>query len=390
MHNEPLIPVFVFIMLGILFTAVILKKFKQPYVVAYLLTGILLGPYGMNIIQSHEALARVGEIGVILLLFFAGMEVSPRKFAQNWIVPTFGTLLQIVVTVSITFIIGWALEWPMAKVVLFGSAISLSSTAVVLKLIQDSGETKTRLGQNILGVLLVQDLAVVPMLIIIGLLGGEMPSTTQIIIQIIGGILVLALAAWMAIKDTIRIPFVSIFAKDQEMRVFLALLICFGMATITGSLGLSSALGAFVGGMVVATAKETEWVGHSLLTVKTIFMALFFISIGMLIDLRLLWQHLFLFFVLLMAVYIINTTINTLIFKALRQKWCEALCGGAMLSQIGEFSFVLVSMGSLLNIIPPITYQLCITLISLSLLFSPLWISMINWIVARYLKDATN
>lgn len=386
MHNEPLISIFVFVMLGILVTTMVLKKLKQPYVVAYLLTGILLGPYSLKLIQDQENLARLGEIGVILLLFFAGMEVSPRKFAENWKVPSVGTMLQMLVTSLIVSVVGLALNWSFAKILLFSGVISLSSTAVVLKLLHDNGSMKTRLGQNVLGVLLVQDLAVVPMLIIIRIIGGEMPSASQIAIQIIGGVLVISIAAIMAIKKNIKLPFLSGLGRDEEMRVFAALVICFGMAALTDSLELSSALGAFVGGMIVAALEETEWVGHSLATVKTIFMALFFISIGMLIDLQLFWNHILMFISILLLIFILNTTINALIFKALRQRLEEALIGGAMLSQIGEFSFVLISMGYVSDIITYSMYQYCITLISLSLLFSPLWISGVNLYIKRFVK----
>ncbi|API86624.1 cation:proton antiporter [Francisella uliginis] len=386
MHNEPLIPIFVFVMLGILVITIFIKKLKQPYVVAYLLTGIFLGPYGLKLIQDQESLARLGEIGVILLLFFAGMEVSPRKFAENWKVPTVGTMLQMLVTSLVVSIVGLTLNWSIAKILLFGAVVSLSSTAVVLKLLHDNGSMKTRLGQNVLGVLLIQDLAVVPMLIIIRIIGGESPDITQIIIQILGGIFVVSIAAVMAVKKNIKIPFISVLGKDEEMRVFAALVICFGMAALTDSLELSSALGAFIGGMIVATVEETEWVGHSLSTVKTIFMALFFISIGMLIDLKLFWDHILMFMLFLLLIFILNTTINTLIFKALRQRLDEALVGGAMLSQIGEFSFVLISMGYVSGILDISVYQYSITLISLSLLFSPLWISGINFYTRNFIK----
>ena len=253
------------------------------------------------------------------------MEVSPRKFAQNWIIPSIGTFFQIFTTIIMVFIMGWIMHWSAAKVILFGSIMSLSSTAVVLKLIQDWGESQSKLGQNILGVLLVQDLAVIPMLIIIGLLGGNSPTAIQITLQIIGGILILMLAIWMAIKDSIKIPLIKTLGNDHEIRVFAALTICFGMAAITGALDLSSALGAFVGGMVVATAKETEWVHHSLLSLKTIFIAMFFISVGMLIDLKLIWQHIFMLSTLLLIIYLSNTFINAAIFKILKQGWQESL-----------------------------------------------------------------
>ncbi|QIV95927.1 transporter (CPA2 family) [Allofrancisella inopinata] len=389
MHTEPLISLFVFVMLGILVLTMIIKKLKQPYVVAYLLTGILLGPYGINLIEDNHNLARLGEIGVILLLFFAGMEISPRKFAENWQVPVIGTMLQIIITTLLVSLVGVALEWSLAKIVLFGSVVSLSSTAVVLKLLHDSGSMRTRLGQNVLGVLLVQDLAVVPMLIIIGFLGGEAPSYSQIVLQIVGGTLVIIIAAIMAIKKSIKLPFIPALGKDDEMKVFAALIICFGMASLTGELGLSSALGAFVGGMIVATVEETEWVGNSLATVKTIFMALFFISIGMLINLKLVLNYLSVFIIFLILIFVINTIVNTLIFRALRQRVEEALMGGAMLSQIGEFSFVLITMGYVLNILDNTTYQMSITLVSLSLLFSPLWISIVNTFIRKFIRPDT-
>ena len=387
MHTEPLISVFVFVMLGILVFTIIVKKFKQPYVISYLLTGVLLGPYGLNLIEDGHNMERLGEIGVILLLFFSGMEISPRKFAENWKVPTVGTILQIMVTCFIVSIIGAYFDWPVAKIVLFGAAISLSSTAVVLKLLHDNGSMKTRLGQNVLGVLLVQDLAVVPMLIIIGLLGGNKPEMSQILVQIAGGVLFVSIAAVMAIKKNIKLKFMSALGKDEEMRVFAALVICFGMAALTGYLQLSSALGAFVGGMIVATVEETEWVGHSLATVKTIFMALFFISIGMLINLKLVWLYFFDFAILLLLIFLINTTINTLVFRALKQRRNEALIGGAMLSQVGEFSFVLITMGYILSILDSKTYQFLISLISLSLLLSPLWISLVHLCIRKFLSN---
>ena len=213
------------------------------------------------------------------------------------------------------------------------------------------------------------------------------PKMSQILVQIAGGVLVVSIAALMAIKKNIHLKFIAALGKDEEMRVFAALIICFGMAALTGYLQLSSALGAFVGGMIVATVEETEWVGHSLATVKTIFMALFFISIGMLINLKLVWLYLFDFATLLLLIFLINTTINTIVFRVLKQRKDEALIGGAMLSQVGEFSFVLITMGYTLHILDDKTYQFSISLISLSLLLSPLWISLVNLYIRKFVSN---
>ena len=386
MNDSHFIPIFVFIILGILITAIILKKLKQPYVIAYLLSGVLLGPYGFDVISDYNLLLKLGENGVILLLFFAGMEICPKKFAKNWRIPVIGTILQIIATITIVTLLGFLLSWEIAKDFLFASIIALSSTAVVLKLIQDKGGVKSRLYESILGVLLVQDLAVVPMLVIVGILGGDIPSITDLTIQVTGGVLVIILAVYMAIKQTVRIPFINMLGKDQEMRVFASLVICFGMSAITGSLGLSYALGAFVGGMVVSTAKETEWVTHSLLTLKTLFLALFFLAVGMLINLTIILNNLYLMLFLIFIIYIVNTIVNALIFRSLRQRWAESLYAGAMLSQLGEFGFVLITMGLSLNIVTEHTYQFFVALISLSLFFSPLWINLISTITNKCLS----
>ena len=176
--------------------------------------------------------------------------------------------------------------------ILLGFVISLSSTAVVLKLLQDRGELDSKAGHNVLLILLAQDLAVVPMLVVISLLGENAPSQTEILSQIFGGIFLLAFSAWIISREQIHLPLIRHIRENHEMQVFAALLICFGMAFISGILNLSAALGAFIGGIVVASARETEWVHRALEPLHVVFVAVFFVSVGMLIDLTFLHEHL--------------------------------------------------------------------------------------------------
>ncbi len=171
-----------------LVTGMILKRFKQPHVIAYLLVGVILGPSGLAVIADKDWVGQLGSIGVVLLLFFVGMEVSPKRLAANWKLPVIGTLLQIMVSVLFVAIMGYFLDWPFPRIVLLGFVISLSSTAVVIKLLQDWKELDTRIGQDVLGILLIQDLAIVPMMISIGLLGGAEFSPTVLILQLVGGV----------------------------------------------------------------------------------------------------------------------------------------------------------------------------------------------------------
>ncbi len=372
-----------------LVTGMILKRFKQPHVIAYLLVGVILGPSGLAVIADKDWVGQLGSIGVVLLLFFVGMEVSPKRLAANWKLPVIGTLLQIMVSVLFVAIMGYFLDWPFPRIVLLGFVISLSSTAVVIKLLQDWKELDTRIGQDVLGILLIQDLAIVPMMISIGLLGGEEFSPTVLILQLVGGSAIIALAIWVSVKDRIILSWLKKIADDKEMQLFAALGICFGMSFLTGVLQLSTALGAFVSGIVVSSARETEWVYKSLDSLRVIFIALFFLSIGMLIDLSFVQKNIVEVGLLVIAVMVSNTMINAIIIYLFAKEWRPSFYAGAMLSQVGEFSFVLAAIGLNTGIINDYGYQTTIAVIALSLFLSPIFIMVTKHIVSNTLKQDT-
>jgi Kef-type K+ transport system, predicted NAD-binding component len=389
MHMEPFMPVLFAIAFVTLVTGMILKRFKQPHVIAYLLVGVILGPSGLAVIADKDWVGQLGSIGVVLLLFFVGMEVSPKRLAANWKLPVIGTLLQIMVSVLFVAIMGYFLDWPFPRIVLLGFVISLSSTAVVIKLLQDWKELDTRIGQDVLGILLIQDLAIVPMMISIGLLGGAEFSPTVLILQLVGGSAIIALAIWVSVKDRIILSWLKKIADDKEMQLFAALGICFGMSFLTGVLQLSTALGAFVSGIVVSSARETEWVYKSLDSLRVIFIALFFLSIGMLIDLSFVQKNIVEVGLLVIAVMVSNTMINAIIIYLFAKEWRPSFYAGAMLSQVGEFSFVLAAIGLNTGIINDYGYQTTIAVIALSLFLSPIFIMVTKHIVSNTLKQDT-
>jgi CPA2 family monovalent cation:H+ antiporter-2 len=218
-------------------------------------------------------------------------------------------------------------------------------------------------------------MAIIPMLIVIGMMSGTELDGQQIILQIIGGLLMIALIAYLMRKETIHLPLARLLNGDHEMQIFAALAICFGLSLITGLFGLSTALGAFVAGMLVGAARETQWVHTSLEPFRVIFVALFFVSIGMLVDLHFIKEHWFHIGILVIAVIITNTFINAVIIRMLGDSWPDSIYSGALLSQIGEFSFVLAAVGMQSNLITSYGYQLTVTVIALSLVMSPAWIA---------------
>lgn len=376
MHLDPAFPNIVGILFTILLVGQLLNRMKQPYVVGYLITGIILGPHVVGLINDQAIVERFGAMGVVFLLFFIGMEVSPRKLMATWKIAIIGTITQILISVGCVWLIGMWLDWPLSRSVLLGFVISLSSTAVVLKILQEGNELESETGQNVLGVLLFQDMAIIPMLIIIGLMSGEMPDSQHIILQLMGGVLMIALVAYLMRKETIHLPLSKWLKGDHEMQVFTALAICFGLSLVTGLFGLSTALGAFVGGMLVGSARETQWVHTSLEPFRVIFVALFFASIGMLVDLVFIQTYWMQIAMLVILVIITNTFINAIIIRLLGDSWADSFYSGSLLSQVGEFSFVLAAVGLQAKLISHHGYQLIIAVIALSLIASPAWIAM--------------
>ena len=346
--------------------------------VAYIIAGILLGKSGFALVTAQAELMHLGDIGIILLLFFIGMEMSLEKPARFWLVPVLGTALQIVLSVLLVAAIGYFLAWSFVKILLLGFVTSLSSTAVILKLLQDWDELDSGIGQRVIAILLVQDICVAPMLIMINHFGGAGTSRLTVSLQILGGIFAFAIVGYVFYKKTLRFSFLKRLALDHEGQVFAALSLCFGMALLFGLLHLSAAFGAFIAGLVVSSTKETEWAHRSLSSLKVIFMAVFFVSIGMLLDRSFLAAHWFLIFVLLITMLVLNTAVNAVILKAFRQPWADAWYCGALLAQAGEFGYILLLLGFNSQVINENGYQIGVSLITLSLLASPIWAGLVK------------
>ena len=380
MHSEPLLLDLLLAVLVLLATGLAMRFLRQPHIVAYLLAGVILGPYGLGLLSDPEAMARAGEFGVALLLFFVGMKVSPRKLMQRWHLTGMGTLLQILASIAVISVVGMALDWPLNRILLIGFVISLSSTAVVINVLQDRDEIDTQVGRDVIGILLVQDLAIIPMIIIIGLLGGETPDHEELVLQGSGVLLIVAMLWWLTASDRVRLPLGARLRNDHEMQVFAALGVLLGMACLFDLFGLSAALGAFLAGILIGVARETSWVQNRLDPFRVVFVALFFVSIGALVDLKFFSEHIALIVSLVGLVLVTNWLINAFTLRLLGESWAHSVYAGALLAQIGEFSFVLAAIGLQVGTIGGFAYQLTVAVIAVSLLLSPTWINLASFI----------
>lgn len=389
MHLDPeLIPI-VGALIVILAVGAALRRLKQPNVIGYLIAGAVMGPHGIGLVTDQATVARLGEVGVMLLLFFVGMKISPRELLKNWRISVLGTAFQIGASLGLIALIGIWQDWPVARIVVLGFVISLSSTAVVLNYLQDNEELDTQAGKDALSVILAQDIAVIAMLVIIGYLGtGNLPATT-LALQSVGGVLAIGFIIWLAIKPRIHMPFALQLFRDHEMQVFFALLICFGFALISGLFHLSTALGAFMAGMLIGAAPETNWVQDRLDSFRVVFVAMFFVSIGMLVDPSFIAEDAVRIVLIVLAVMVTNTFINMLMLLLLGESWRHSLYAGSILAQIGEFSFVLAAVALQTGIVQQYAYQVTITVIAVSLLISPAWIALARLIIRRPVEPQT-
>ena len=372
MHTDPIIPTLTMVLVGLFLLGIIFRRLRQPYVVGYLVAGIIVGPSGIGLIEDEKILHHLGSIGVLLLLFFVGMELSPIHLISGWRISLVGTVLQILASIGCVSLIGLLKGWPTSRILLLGFVISLSSTSVIMKILNDWKESATNVGKDVIGILIVQDILIIPMLIILGFFSGETFHVSDLILQCVGGLVVIMVTIIIIrLKGKFHLPFGNQIQNDREMQLFLAAALCFGIAFIASLFKLPTALGALLGGMIVASAKETDWIHHSLEPFHIVFMACFFVSIGMMVDVKFIAQYIVSICLLVTAAYVTNLFINALILRILGRSTKESLYAGVLLSQIGEFSFVLAAVGLSSNIISDFGYQMTIAVISTTLLLSP-------------------
>jgi CPA2 family monovalent cation:H+ antiporter-2 len=373
---DPIIPEIVSVAFGVLVMGALLHRLRQPLLIGYIAVGVVLGPHVSGFLVDVSAMERLGEIGLVLLLFFLGAEMSLPRLLSRWRIPFLGTLLQICASVAVVFGLGIWLDWPLSRRILLGFVISLSSTAVVVPLLKESGEFDTMVGQDILGINLAQDLAVVPMVIVIGLLQGAGGGGPPPGLQLVGVGLVVGFIVLLSRKQGVRLPLKGFLLENDEAQVFFAFALCFGVALITNFFGLSAAMGAFLGGIMVGSTPDLEWIKEHLRPFRILLVSFFFLGVGAVLDVDFLFAHLGTVLALVVAAMATNTVINALILRIFGLNWRTSWYGGAVLAGIGEFSFVLAVLGVRTGVITDFAYQLTVSTIAFTMVASPLWIRL--------------
>lgn len=353
-----------------------LARLKQPPILGYILAGILLGPSGMGLIQSREQVGLLAELGVLLLLFVVGMDLSLRTFKKVWVVSTLCTVFQVAASILITGLLGKFLGWSFGLSLLLGFVLSLSSTAVVVKMLESIGEMRTETGQMAIGVLIAQDLAIVPMILILRNLDKAWYDPALIFKIVLSIGLIAGLITYLSRRQRVRLPLTQIIAGEKDLTPLASLTFCFAAAAISGLIGLSAAYGAFLAGLVLGNTHERLIMLETTKPIQSILMMAFFLSIGLLLDTSFIWEHLGTVLLLLLILTIGKTAINITILHLLRLPWSQAFIIGVVLAQLGEFAFLLSTVGHETRIINDFGEKLIIALTVLSLALSPLWLTV--------------
>ena len=377
MHFDPNLTAIAIVFSVALLCGLLLMRFKQPAIIGYIVAGVILGPSGFQIIEETEAAKTLAELGVLLLLFLIGMELSLRAFKTVYKLATIIVLAQVVLSIFVTSFIGFAMSWDWEQGILLGFVLAVSSTAVTVKVLADRGELRTQFGRITVGILIAQDLAVVAMLLVIEALNPSQQFDFWIIPKTIGAIiLVIGIVRFLSKRERIRLPFAlrQAFGADREVVPIAALAFCGVCATASGLLGLSTAFGSFLAGLIVGNSSERQIVLRGTRPIQSVLLVVFFLSVGLLIDIGFFFENLGTLIVVFILATIAKGLINIIAVRIAGQPWEQSVLVGVTLGQIGEFAFVIASVGFTVNAIDSEGYKIAVAVIALSLMLGPAWV----------------
>ncbi len=346
---------------------------RQPLILGYLVAGVVIGPFGLRLIQDLTTVQSLADFGVALLMFTVGVHFSLAELRAVQRVATLGGAFQIGATILVGIGLGLLLGWGLAEATFFGCVIALSSTAVVIKVLSDRGELDSLHGRIITGILIVQDLSVIPMMVLLPLLGGASSSAlTDLGIAFLRAVVFMGA---MFVLGTRLIPWVIeriMKTRSQELFLLTILALVLGTAFVTRLFDLSLALGAFVAGLVISESKFGAQALAQVIPLRDIFALLFFVSIGMLTDPNFVVQNWASVAAVVAVIVIFKWVLSSLAAGLSGYDGRTSFLVGLGLIQIGEFSFLLARLGLDMKIVSDQAYTLILASAILTILLTPL------------------
>lgn len=369
------IPLFKDIVIIFVLSVVVLylfQRIKIPTIVGFFITGIVAGPGGLGLVSAINEVQLLAEIGVIFLLFTIGIEFSLDKFSQLKRSVLIGGSLQVILTFLAVFSLAYFIGISVKESIFIGFLISLSSTAIVLKLLQDKDEIDSPHGRTAFGILIFQDIAVIPMILLTPLLvgvSGNVDVPLYILILEIAGIILFAIAGAKWIIPWVLYQIARL--QNRELFILVVIAICMSITWLTTIIGLSPALGAFLAGLIISNSEYSHQALGSILPFRDVFLSFFFISIGMLLNVNLFIQDIMIIILLVIGVLFIKSIISGIVTAILGFSFRIIILVGLILSQIGEFSFILAVTGIQYHLLSQSSYQIFLSLAVVTMAITP-------------------
>ena len=348
------------------------QRLKQPTIVGYLFAGVVIGPFTPGPTVDTRTIQVLAEIGVAFLMFTLGAEFSLNELRRLGRVVTLGGALQMALTIGLGPLLAPLLGLSFVQGIFLGALLALSSTVVVMKILLGRGEAQALHGRVALGILIAQDLAVVPLVIVLPALalggGNLLPDLGLATLKAVG---VLAGAYLIGVRAVPWLLGRTTIARTRELFLLGIVGLALGTALVTQLAGLSLAFGAFLAGLVVAESDFRTRVVAEILPLRDMFTALFFVSVGMLVNPPALVARIDLVIPLVVAVILGKAILSTGVVLALGMPGRVALLSGLSLAQVGEFSFVIAGIGVSSGAIPPVLFDLTLTVALVTIVLTP-------------------
>lgn len=361
-----------FIIFGVsAFVVFVLQKLKVSSIVGFLIAGVALGPHGSGIIREVREVELLAEVGVILLLFMIGLEISLKSLKRIRSTIIGGGFSQVFLTFLATAAIAYPFLGKLNASLFTGFLVALSSTAIVMRMLFDRAEMDSPHGRLSMGILIFQDLCVVPLMLLVPILAGNQGSFVQVSWTLFKSAAILFIVIFGARWLVPNLLHQIVHTRSRELFVITIILLCLGTALLTSELGLSLALGAFLAGLVISESEYAYQAISDILPFKDSFNGLFFISIGMLMNLKFLSENLFVIVLAVFFILLLKTSTGFFSVHLLGHPVRVSLQTGLHLAQIGEFSFVLAMAGKSAGLITENLYQLFLSASVCTMVLTP-------------------
>ncbi|MCF8500891.1 MAG: cation:proton antiporter [Rhodospirillum sp.] len=368
----------ILVLLGLALVCVPLSaRLRLGPVLGYLVAGAVVGPHGLGAVAEVHSVAQVAELGVVFLLFVIGLEVTSAKLAAVGRKTLMLGDIQITGTWVLGSLTSSVLGAPTAGAMVVGGALSLSSTAIVLMILEERGQLETRFGRSALAILLLQDMMVGPLLVLVTVLGKQGGTLGPELWMAFGGAGLKTIAAIALILTLGRLVLGRLFQavaglRSPELFAAMALLCALGTSWLTGQAGLSMAFGAFLAGFVLAETAYSHQIQADIEPFRGLLLGLFFMTVGMSIDVALAWERIGEVLVVLAALTVGKGAVVALAAMALGERGWRALRLGVVLSQGSEFAFVLLALALSNDLIPTKGHDILVLAVALSMAITPM------------------